>query len=131
METATEGYGFRGVIKDPSLADSWRAGRPIPSAGVDTIADGISVATPVPESVQRMRAVIDDVVLVDDSDLIDCMRLAVQTLGLLLEPAGAAGLAAIRTADVPGDRIATVLTGSNVPPDMLVHVLRTPPGRGS
>jgi len=78
-----------------------------------------------------MRAVVDDVVLVDDADLIDCMRLAVQTLGLLLEPAGAAGLAAIRTADVSGDRIATILTGSNVRPDVLADVLRTPPGRGS
>jgi threonine dehydratase len=47
------------------------------------------------------------------------MRLAINTLGLLLEPSGAAGLAAIRAHDLAGSRVATVLTGSNVRPEHL------------
>jgi threonine dehydratase len=47
------------------------------------------------------------------------MQLSVQTLGLLLEPSGAAGLAAIRVHKLAGDRLATVLTGSNLRPEHL------------
>ncbi|MGH9322775.1 MAG: hypothetical protein ACRD3V_23185 [Vicinamibacteria bacterium] len=57
-------------------------------------------------------------VLVGDSDLMEGMRLAARTLGLLLEPAGAA-LAAIRVCHLPGERLATVLTGSNLRPEQL------------
>ena len=70
---------------------------------------------PVPESVVRLVALVDDMVLVDDSDLLEAMQLSAQTLGLLLEPSGAAGLAAIRVHNLPGDRLATVLTGQQPP----------------
>jgi threonine dehydratase len=68
-----------------------------------------------------MIALVDDMVLVDDRDLLRAMRMSVETLGLLLEPAGAAGLAAIRVHGdaIPGDRIATILTGSNLRPEHL------------
>jgi threonine dehydratase len=98
----------------PCMALSWRAGRPVSTERSDTIAEGIEVRVPVPESVTRLVALVDDMVLVDDRDLVQAMSLAAQTLGLLVEPSGAAGLAAIRVHDLPGDRLATVLTGSNL-----------------
>ena len=67
----------------------------------------------------RLVALVDDMVLVDDRDLLQAMQLSAQALGLLLEPSGAAGLAAIRVHDLPGNRLATVLTGSNVRPEHL------------
>ena len=103
----------------PCMALSWRAGRPMATDTSDTIAEGIEVRVPVPESVERLAVLVDDMMLVDDDSLLAAMRLAVDTLGLLLEPSGAAGLAAIRTHDVPGARIATVLTGSNLRPEHL------------
>ena len=108
----------------PSMALSWRAGKPISTERSDTIAEGIEVRVPVPESVVRLVALVDDMVLVHDSDLLDAMQLSVQTLGLLLEPSGAAGLAAIRVHNLAGDRLATVLTGSNLRPEHL-HGLST------
>jgi threonine dehydratase len=103
----------------PSMALSWRAGTPVSTERSDTIAEGIEVRVPVPESVARLVALVDDMVLVDDSDLLDAMQLSVQTLGLLLEPSAAAGLAAIRVHNLPGERLATVLTGSNLRPEHL------------
>lgn len=103
----------------PSMALSWRARRPVSTERSDTIAEGIEVRVPVPESVSRLAALVDDMVLVDDGDLLEAMRLAAETLGLLLEPSGAAGLAAIRAHQLPGDRLATVLTGSNLRPEHL------------
>lgn len=106
----------------PAMERSWRAGKVINMTGVSTIADGISVGAPVARSLERMRSLVDDIVLVEDSQLIDAMRLAVSTLGIILEPSGAAGLAAIRVHDLPGDRVATVLTGGNLHPDLLAKL---------
>jgi len=104
----------------PCMALSWRAGKAISTPSTDTIAEGIDVRVPAAdESVERLCALVDDMVLVDDSDMLEGMRLAARTLGLLLEPAGAAGLAAIKVRDLPGERIATVLTGSNLRPEHL------------
>jgi len=103
----------------PCMALSWRAGKPVSTDRSGTVAEGIAVRLPIAESVVRLQALVDDMVLVDDSDLLEAMRLAARTLGLLLEPAGAAGLAAIRVCDLPGERLATVLTGSNLRPEQL------------
>jgi threonine dehydratase len=103
----------------PCMALSWRAGHPVATDRSDTIAEGIEVRVPVPESVARLRVLVDDMVLVDDASLLDAMRLAADALGLLLEPSGAAGLAALRDHDLSGQRVTTVLTGSNVRPEHL------------
>jgi threonine dehydratase len=108
----------------PCMALSWRAGKPVSTERSDTIAEGIEVRVPVPESVARLVALVDDIVLVDDGDLLQAMQLSAETLGLLLEPSGAAGLAAIRVHDLPGDRLATVLTGSNLRPEHLRELAR-------
>ena len=60
-----------------------------------------------------MREVVDDMVLVTDSALLDGMRLAARTLGVLIEPSAAAGLAAIACHDLRGAALATVLTGKS------------------
>jgi threonine dehydratase len=114
----------------PAMAQSWRTGVPAVGAAVDTVADGIAVRAPIPESVQRLRQLVDDIVLVDDTALLDAMRLILATLGVLPEPAGAAGIAAIRQHDLPGDRLATVISGGTIRPDLLLSFVahgRQPP----
>jgi threonine dehydratase len=101
----------------PCMALSWRAGKPISTERSITIAEGIEVRVPVHESVTRMVALVDDMVLVDDKELLEAMELSAKTLGILLEPSGAAGLAAILRFGIQGRRLATVLTGSNVRPE--------------
>jgi len=66
--------------------------------------------------VTDLTGLIDDVLLVPDGSLITAMRLAHQQLGLVLEPAGAAGLAAVldHREQFRGRLVATVLTGGNV-----------------
>lgn len=100
----------------PCMVESWRTGKPIATDRADTIAEGIAVREPVPASVARLRAVVDDLVLVDDADLLDAVDLASRCLGIVLEPAGAAGLAALTVHDLPGSLPATVLTGANPRP---------------
>jgi threonine dehydratase len=122
--------GARGISPVPKAShssSSARGGRPL--AGTDmnqpayTIADGIEVRVPVQKAVERMKNLVDDIVLVDDDALIEAMRLSASALGLVLEPSGAAGLAAIRRHQLPGERLATILTGSNIHPQMLARLV--------
>lgn len=99
-----------------SMADSWRAGAVVPSPA-DTIAAGLAIGEPVPESLARLRLLVDDMLLVPDAALLDAMRLAVETTGALVEPSGAAGLAALVEHEPPGERVAIVFTGSMVRPE--------------
>jgi threonine dehydratase len=103
----------------PGMALSWRARKPVSTERSDTIAEGIEVRVPVPESVARLVQLVDDMVVVDDRYLLDAMALSLRTIGVLLEPSGAAGLAALKVHNLQGDRVATVLTGSNVRPEHL------------
>src|SRR5260370_40463195 len=91
---------------------SWRAGTPISTPTMDTIADGIAVRVPVQEALEIMRKTVDDVMLVTDDEIVDAMRLVHRGAGLVVEPAGAAGIAAIakRRKDIAGKRVAVVLT---------------------
>lgn len=78
----------------PAMAESWRRGTLICTEQADTIADGIAVRVPVPESLEVMKSTVDEVLLVDDAALCQAMQLAHRQVGVILEPAGAAGLAA-------------------------------------
>jgi peptide deformylase len=100
----------------PSMAESWRAGEPRPTAGTNTIADGIAVREPVPQAVEDTRTLVDDMILVDDEDVIRAMRLAHRHLGLVVEPAGAAGLAAAdrHRERFAGQTVGIPLCGGNV-----------------
>ncbi|GAB2453168.1 threonine ammonia-lyase [Streptosporangium sandarakinum] len=101
----------------PSMLESLRVGRAVSIEHARTFADGIAVRTPLEASVRRARALVDEIVLVTDEAIAAAMELAARTLGIVLEPAGAAGLAAIAEGAVPGDRPATVLTGANPRPE--------------
>jgi threonine dehydratase len=63
-----------------------------------------------------MRHTTDDIVLVTDAHLTEAMQQVLRHTGLLVEPAGAAGVAALiaHRARFAGHRIATPLCGSNV-----------------
>ena len=86
-----------GVVAEGARAMqlSFDARRPLASAEARTIADGIAVREPVPYAVDAMRATVDEVLSVDDATIIRAMRLLHERVGLVVEPAGAAGLAAL------------------------------------
>lgn len=115
----------------PAMLHAWREARGIPPAPGSTqhntvghtIADGIETRVPVRKSLEMMKNLVDDIVLVSDDELIAAMRLSLSALGLVLEPSGAAGLAAIRRHPLPGERLATILTGSNIHPQLFARLV--------
>src|SRR5258706_252163 len=105
----------------PAMEMSWRAGRPVSTQTMDTIADGIAVRVPVQEALEIMRKTVDDVMLVTDDEIVEAMRLVHRDAGLVVERAGAAGIAAIakRRKEFAGKRVAAILTGGNVTEEQL------------
>jgi threonine dehydratase len=102
----------------PAMERSWRLGRVEVLERVETIADGIAVRVPVPEALEDLAGVVDDIVLAEDAALLAAMRLAHAELGLVVEPSGAAGLAALLTYGerFRGQLVGTILCGGNLTP---------------
>jgi threonine dehydratase len=99
-----------------SMRTSFERGEPIETENVHTIADGIAVRVPILESLADMRGLVDEVQIVTDEQIIEATRLLHTHTGLLIEPAGAAGVAMI-LADrdkFAGQQVATVLCGGNL-----------------
>lgn len=100
----------------PAMALSWRSGRTVVTDNVDTIAEGIAVRVPVEEALDDLRLVVDDILLVEDQTMLRAMRLLFRELGVVVEPAGAAGVAAAIAFQerFVGQIVATVLCGGNL-----------------
>jgi threonine dehydratase len=100
----------------PAMERSWRAGEVLELERAETIADGIAVRSPFREALGDLTGLVDDILLVDDQSMVAAMRLAHQEIGVVLEPAGAAGLAALLTYPerFQGQSIGTILTGGNL-----------------
>jgi threonine dehydratase len=105
----------------PAMARSWHARDVVRTAEADTIADGIAVRVPDPYALTVMRRAVDEVVLVPDEAIVAAMRLLHGTLGLVTEPAGAAGLAAVLAdpAAFAGLSVGTAACGANLTGDQL------------
>lgn len=101
----------------PAMKLSLDAGHPIRSDPPTTIAGGLAISAPIAASLERVRALVDEIVLVDDDDIRGAMALIADTIGVLVEPSAAAGVAAVRRHALPGERIAVVLTGAWQRPD--------------
>lgn len=98
-----------------AMAASWHKGRVVNRGMAHTIADGIAVRLPVPEAVTDMKGVVDDVLLVSEQAIARAMRLVFTHAGLVVEPAGVVGVAAVlEHPALRTQRLATVLCGSNL-----------------
>jgi threonine dehydratase len=100
----------------PAMALSWRSGSVGETETIDTIADGVAGRCPIPEVLDDLLVVVDDVVLVREESIKAGMRLLYRHAGLIVEPSAALGVAAVLEdrERFGGRRIATVICGSNV-----------------
>ncbi|RIX31404.1 threonine ammonia-lyase [Amnibacterium setariae] len=89
-----------------------------------TIADGIAVGTPGRLTFQIVRDLVDDVVTVSDDETASAMLVLLERAKLVVEPAGAVGVAAILSGRIPdpGSTVA-VLSGGNIDPLMMERVI--------
>jgi threonine dehydratase len=115
---------------EPEGADamyrSLQAGEAVHLDQVDTVADGLAAPMAGELNHALVAAHARGVVLVRDGDIVDAMKVLLERTKLLVEPAGAAGLAALLRGRIPLDDaapVAVILSGGNVDLDTLVRLL--------
>jgi threonine dehydratase len=79
-----------------------------------TIADGLGAPEPGELTWQVTSELVDEFVSVEDAELVDAMTFLFDRLKLVVEPSGAAGVAALLGGKLPEGRVGIVLSGGNV-----------------
>jgi threonine dehydratase len=104
----------------PSLA----AGAPTTVPVVPTIADGIAVYRPGELNFDIIRHAVDEVVTVTEDDIARALLVLLERAKLVVEPAGAVGVAALMTGAVrPDGPTVVVLSGGNIDPLLMQRVI--------
>lgn len=106
-------------------SEAWAGMVPGGTTGGPTIAEGIAVAGPGAVTEPIVRALVADVVPVAEQAIEDAVDLVVEIEKVVVEGAGAAGIAALATdrERFAGKRVAVVLTGGNIDPRLLVQII--------
>ena len=92
----------------------------------DTIADGLSVRNPVIDSVNLVKEIVDDVLLVEEDLLMKSMKSFVDYENLLVEPSAAitlAGFVQYRHKFPDQSKICFIITGGLVDPRMVDNII--------
>ncbi|MEX1172452.1 MAG: threonine/serine dehydratase [Chloroflexota bacterium] len=99
-----------------AMSLAWEAGEVV-TIQPRSVADGLGAPFAGAWTLAMTRRHLDAIVLVDDATILAGLRFALERCKQVLEPAGAAALAAVLAGKVPirdGERVAVVLSGGNV-----------------
>jgi threonine dehydratase len=91
-----------------------------------SVADGLGAPFAGTWTLAAVRRYVDDILLLDDETILGGLRFAAERIKQVVEPAGAAALAALIYGRIPlrdGDRVCAVLSGGNVDLDRLGEFL--------
>ncbi|WP_237606577.1 threonine ammonia-lyase [Rhodococcus sp. JG-3] len=106
---------------------SLEAGHPIALTSMSTMADGIAVGLPGSVPFDHVQGWVDDVVTVSEDALSRALVLCIERAKLIVEPAGAAAVAALMTHSAEElsltGSVCAVLSGGNIDPLLLTHVI--------
>ncbi len=119
------GIGLVGVEAElfPSMYNRLK-GTNLPCGG-DTLAEGIAVFEPGSLTSQALAGLLDDLVLVDEASIETALALLLQIEKIVVEGAGAAGLAAVMNNRelFAGKNVGIILSGGNIDTRLLANVL--------
>jgi threonine dehydratase len=104
---------------------SLEAGEPVALERMATMADGIAVGMPGKVPFAAIKRYVDEVLTVDENSLSKALLLVLERAKLVVEPAGAAAVAAVL--DDPKrfkPPVVVVLSGGNIDPLLLMRVIR-------
>lgn len=108
-----------------AVVDSYKASRRLSVKQAATVADGIAVGVPGELTVPLVLRYVDDMVVVEEEEITQAMMLLLERSKLLVEGAGAVGLAAVLSDKIPvaGKRVGVVLSGGNVDSHLIARVV--------
>ncbi|CAN5792898.1 threonine ammonia-lyase [soil metagenome] len=109
-----------------TIKKSLAEGKPVKAGKGETIADGIAVKCPGKLTLPIIKELVDDIVEVSEDEIAKAIYFAVQNNRLVVEGAGAAGLAALLSKKIKvtgDDTVCAVLCGGNIDANLLARVL--------
>src|SRR5437899_4357628 len=109
----------------PSMYRLVRGEAPAPPAAAATLAEGIAVKEPGRLTRRIVEALVSDILLVDDVTIEGAVEVLLERQKLVVEGAGAAGLAAVLAAPerFRGRRVGIVICGGNIDARLLASIL--------
>ena len=115
------------VAAATAVVDSCKANRRLTVKPKPTVADGIAVGTPGDLTIPLVLRYVDDMVVVGEDEVTQAMMLLLERSKLLVEGAGAVGLAAVLGGkiEVAGKKAAVVLSGGNVDSHLIARVVES------
>ena len=115
------------VAAATALIDSSKANERLTVKPEPTVADGIAVGTPGEFTIPLVKRYVDDTVVVEEDEVTQAMMLLLERSKLLVEGAGAVGLAAVLggRVQVAGQKVAVVLSGGNVDSHLIARVVES------
>jgi len=105
---------------------SLAAGKPVEIDYKPTIADGIAIKRPAERTLAIIKDKVDELVEVSEEEISDAIFHLAQNAHLVVEGAGAAGVAALIAGKVklkPEDRVCAVLCGGNIDGNLLARII--------
>ncbi len=121
---ATAARGLRPAIRvvgvEPAAGDDVRrslvSGERVRIDVPRTIADGLQTTSPGEVPFAIIRRLVDEIATVSDDELVEAMTFLFERLKLVVEPSGAAGVAALLAGkiDTSGRSVGVVLSGGNI-----------------
>ena len=99
-----------------SIVESFHQESIVSSPTVRTIADGIAVKVPGKRTMAYINQYVDKMVTVTDGEIAEAILLLIERTKQVVEPAGAASLAAVlnQKVDIQGKKVCCVLSGGNI-----------------
>ncbi len=115
LSPETKIYGVQSEAA-PSHYLSWKAGKAVTTETADTFADGIATRVPAELTLEIILNGVDEIVLVNDDEIRQAIRLLWRTTHNLVEGAGAAATAAtIKLCErLKGKNVVNVISGGNL-----------------
>jgi threonine dehydratase len=110
----------------PSVNPSLAAGKPLEAKAEPTIADGIAVKKPGELTLPIIKEFVDQVVEVSEDEIARGIFHCAQNARLVVEGAGAAGVAALIAKKIdlgPDDVVCAVLAGGNIDGNLLARII--------
>jgi threonine dehydratase len=99
-----------------AMTRAFAAGKPVPIQP-RSVADGLAAPFAGDLTLAMCRRYLDGIVLLDDATILGGLRFALERMKQVLEPAGAAALAAVLSGRIPiadGEQVCVVASGGNV-----------------
>jgi threonine dehydratase len=110
----------------PSMVNSVQNGKITGISMERTIADGIAVKKPGELTYKIVSEHVDNLVTVDDNELAEAVYLLLERGKMVVEPAGAAALAAVlhHKTELEGKKVAVIVSGGNIDMPLLGQLIQ-------